>query len=349
MTYAALMLKDIWEQPAALRRLVDDDSAIAEVAVRIRERSPRQLKLVAHGSSDNAALYGVYALALLTGIPVVRESLSLRLYYGARDVRPDDVVLAVSQSGETPDVVAFVESVVEGALTVGITNDTSSSLARVSDMIIPIQARPERSIPATKTYLNQLATFFLLAAHISKSEASARSLLLQVADDVEDSIADTVAKADDIAARLVSVERMFVIGRGIEFSTARETALKLIESCGVVAAAMTTTDFCHGPIAAVDPSVVVWAVAADTATLPSARDATHRTVLAGGRLVTVGACAYMIPGAECSIQTPKGRDLLLSPLVSIIPGQCVAAALARAKGINPDAPSELFKKVTRVA
>lgn len=344
------MLDDIREQPAALRRLTNDDSAIAEAAAQIRARSPGQLKLVAHGSSDNAASYGLYALALLTGIPVVRESLSLRLYYGARDAQRDSVVLAVSQSGETPDVVAFVESVRgSGSLSIGITNDATSGLATAADVVVPILAGHERSIPATKTYMNQLATFFLLAAHISGMEAEARSLLRQVADDVEETISEVAALADELAAQLSSIERMFVIGRGIEFSTARETALKLIESCGVVAAAMTTTDFCHGPIAAVDPTVAVWAIVAETATLPAAREAAQRAVRAGGRLVVVGSCAHLIDGATRSIQTPKARHLLLSPMVSIIPGQFVAAALARAKGINPDAPTELFRKVTRVA
>jgi glucosamine--fructose-6-phosphate aminotransferase (isomerizing) len=343
------MLADIREQPAALRTLAREDASIEEAAAFVKQRAIRTIKLVGQGSSDNAASFGVYALRLSSGLTAVRDSLSLELYYGAIDNAPTSAVIAISQSGQTPDVVAYARSAAEhGTPVLAITNEPESPLAEAADITIPIQAGPERSLPATKTYTNQLASLYLLAAYLNGHRQEARRNLRLLADTIEKLVPTMETAICELASELSSVSRMFVLARGVELATACETALKLTESCRIVAAAMTTTAFCHGPVVAVDETVPVYVIASDQETLAAARDASLRVVRAGGRLIAVGSEAASLPGASWRLQGAPAPDVLLEPLVSMIPGQLASVAIARAKGIDPDVETEVFRKVTHV-
>ena len=160
-----LFLREIGEQPAALRALLASEHEVAGVAREIARR-PRLVRLVGHGSSDNAASYAVYAFGLLPGWSAMRDSISLSVYYGADLPYRDSVVVALSQSGRTPDVVSYVEVARRrGALTVALTNDASSPLAEASELVVQLRAGEEQAVAATKSYTNELAALALLAAH----------------------------------------------------------------------------------------------------------------------------------------------------------------------------------------
>ena len=342
-----LMREEIKAQPETIRRVASSAGDVAEIAELIANGS-RPVRLVAHGSSDNAAAFGVYAFGLLCGRTAFRDSISLLAYYGARlDVR-GDTVLALSQSGETPDVVAYVERARElGALTVGVTNDPGSALACAAELVVVLQAGPERAVAATKTYAASLAALALLAGHAAGAGAAIAEELRRTADVVEETITVLEHDVDALAAAFAYVGRMFVIGRGPELATAREFALKLQETCRIAADAMTATDFGHGPVAAVDPLFPVWAFAAADPVLAGVEEAARRAREIGAALIASGPACDAIADASYRLPTPAATHPLLSPLVSIVPGQLFARSLALARGLDPDAPVGL-SKVTQV-
>ena len=136
---------------------------------------------------------------------------------------------------------------------------------------------------------------------------------------------------------------MFVVGRGAEFATAREIALKLLETCRIAAEPLTATDLAHGPVAALDSLFPVWAIASDDATLPAVVEAVERAREAGATIVASGNAAESIPARSTSSRARATASPLLSPLLSIVPGQLFAWALSRARGLDPDAPRGLSK------
>jgi glucosamine--fructose-6-phosphate aminotransferase (isomerizing) len=159
-----VLLDEIREQPASLRRLVEHAPEYRAVAEAARARGAELVRMVGHGSSDNAASFGVYAFGLLPAWTALRDSISLSVYYGAELDLSRSLVLALSQSGRTPDVVDYLERARRrGALTVAVTNEPESELAAAADGVLPLAAGPERSIAATKTYTAQLAALALLA------------------------------------------------------------------------------------------------------------------------------------------------------------------------------------------
>jgi glucosamine--fructose-6-phosphate aminotransferase (isomerizing) len=343
-----LMLAEIREQPAAIRALLDRDDALREAAARLALARPNAVRLVGHGTSDNAATYGVYAFGLLAGWTALRDSISLTVYYDAPLDFGGSAVLALSQSGETPDVVEYVERArAKGALTIALTNDDGSTLAQVAECVVPLAAGEERAVAATKTYVNSLAALALLAGHAAGRGEEVAAGLRATADCVERTIAGTEAPLTSMASSFAYLGRMFVIGRGLELATAREIALKLQETCRVAADALTATDLAHGPVNAVDPLFPVWAIATVEANLPSVVEAARRARAAGATLIATGAAADRIEGADYVLSTPAAPAAVFSPLVSVVPGQLFAWALALAKGYDPDRPTHL-SKVTRV-
>ena len=162
----AQFLSEIAEQPEALRRLVDRADEFQQVAASIRERCATTIRMVGHGSSDNAASYGMYAFGLLPRWTALRDSISLTVYYGAELDMTGCTALALSQSGRTPDVVDYLQLArARGAYTVAITNDATSELASAAEAVLPLCAGVEQAVAATKTYTNQVAALGLLAAY----------------------------------------------------------------------------------------------------------------------------------------------------------------------------------------
>jgi len=340
----SVLLREIREQPAALARLLEHRAEYRSVARILRARGVDLVRLVGHGSSDNAASYGVYAFGLLPGWTALRDSISLAVYYEAETQFEGSCVVGLSQSGQTPDVVAYVERArARGAFTVAVTNETGSRLAEAADVVLPLAAGPEQAIAATKTYTAQVAALALLAGYTAEFGERIAEGIEQVTELVSESLPALERRLSEVAVALAFVGRMFVIGRGPEFATAREISLKLLETCRVAAAPLTATDLAHGPVAALDGLFPVWTIASDDPLLPAVQEAAARAHAAGATLLVSGTGAAAIPDGDYYVPVPKPGLSLLTPLLSVVPGQVLAWALARAKGLDPDRPHGLTK------
>jgi glucosamine--fructose-6-phosphate aminotransferase (isomerizing) len=300
--------------------------------------------MVGHGSSDNAASYGIYAFGLLPRWTALRDSITLSVYY---DTGPDvsgSLVVGLSQSGQTPDVVEYVRRARRaGALTVALTNDAASDLAREAEAVLLLGAGPELAVAATKTYLSQIAALALLAGHIAGEGARVADGLRVVASLLDELLPSLEREVAAVALPFAYTGRMFVIGRGPEYATAREIALKLLETCRTAAEPLTATDLAHGPVAALDPFFPVWTIASRDAALGAVVEGAARVREAGATLVASGTAADAIEDAAYRLSVPEPPLPLLSPLLSVVPGQLFALALARAKGLDPDSPRGLSK------
>ena len=312
------MLGEIREQPVALLRLLEQRCELEAISSALAGRAPGVVRLVGHGTSDNAASYGIYALGLLPGWTALRDSISLTVYYGASIDFGGSAVIALSQSGRTPDVVEYVTRArAGGALTIALTNEPESELGRAAELVLPLAAGPELAVAATKTYLNELAALALLAGGAVGRLHEVADGLRGVAALLADSLPGLEAAVSPVAAACAFVGRMFVIGRGLEYATAREIAL--------------------------DPLFPVWAIASPDESLPAVVEAAARARAAGAALIASGSAAAEIEGASYSLPVPDAGDRLFAPLLSVVPGQLFAAALARVKGLDADRPERLTK------
>jgi glucosamine--fructose-6-phosphate aminotransferase (isomerizing) len=341
-----LLQQEIHEQPAALGRLLEAESArIDRIAAAIQARAPRFVLIAARGSSDNAARYGQYLFGAHNRLPVALATPSLFTLYQSPPRLEEALVLAISQSGQSPDILAVVEEGNrQGALTLALTNDVASPLAQLAGHTIDLHAGPERSIAATKTYTTSLMALALLGTALSGDKTHHQAL-----DLVPAFVAETLVATDSIlaAARAFrEAEACVVLGRGYNYSTAFEIALKLKELTYVLAEPYSSADFQHGPVALVDKDFPVIAV------VPHGRTADELTAFLEGlqarhpHLVAITAVQSLLEIAHTPIPLPADLPEWLSPLAAVVPGQLFALGLALAKGIDPDNPRGL-KKVTR--
>jgi glutamine---fructose-6-phosphate transaminase (isomerizing) len=340
----ARFLAEIYEQPQALLRLLEHDAEYARVAALARERGASVVRMVGHGSSDNAASYGVYAFGLRPRWTAFRDSISLTVHYGTTFDMTGTTAIGLSQSGRTPDVVTYLERARRnGAFTVALTNDPGSDLAAVAEAVLPLAAGREEAVAATKTYLNQVAALGLLASHAAGTGRRFATSIRLAADELAELLPKLQAEVRPVAAAAAFTGRMFVIGRGPEFASAREIALKLLETTRMAAEPLTATGLAHGPVAALDPLFPVWAIASNDETLPAVVEAATRARAAGATLIASGAAADALPDAAYRLPLPDLGSRLLGPLLSVVPGQLFAWALARARGLDPDRPRGLSK------
>ncbi len=206
-----------------------------------------------------------------------------------------------------------------------------------------LEAGPELAVAATKTYVNQLAALALLAGAASGKRTRIASSLERVATQMAGVIPGLAGAVNGPASAFAFVGRMFVIGRGLEYATAREVALKLKETCRIAAEPFTATDLVHGPIAALDPLFPVWTIASRDHALPAVLDASARARAAGSAIVASGNAAVEVGDAAYTLAVPEAPLPVLAPLLSVLPGQLFAGALARVKGLDPDRPDGLSK------
>ena len=305
----AQLLAEIREQPEALARLVGNIPEFQAVADRMRERGPGAIRLVGHGSSDNAASYGVYAFGLLPGWTALRDSISLSVYYGAELDLARSSIVALSQSGRTPDVVEYARKARKlGAFTVALTNDPESALADACEAVLPLGAGAEHAVAATKTYTTQVAALALLAGCAAGEGERLAAGIETTAGLITELLPELERRVSELAVSLAFVGRMFVVGRGPEFATAREISLKLLETCRVAAEPLTATDLAHGPVAALDGFFPVWAIASDDESLGAVQEAAERVRAAGATLIASGTAAEQLAGATYVLAVPRRRS-----------------------------------------
>ena len=247
----SLMIQEITEQPLVLERTIQAERAkIKKLGEFLRGRDIDLIVLVARGSSDNASLFGRYLLEVTTGIPVSLSAPSVYTLYNAKLNLKRSVVIGVSQSGEGTDINTVLESAKDsGAFTIGITNEADSSMSKISDETLLIHAGREKSVAATKTYTGQMLHFYMLAAALADENNKIAyekiphfaAQALQLRHEVE-----------QLVERYVFMENCVVVGRGMNYGNSYELALKLMETCYVVAERFSSADFFHGPLAIVE-------------------------------------------------------------------------------------------------
>jgi len=339
------MLAEIGEQPAALERTIhEEQEKVRRLGLFLRERDINLIVMVARGSSDNAALFGRYLLEVTTGIPVSLAAPSVHTLYGAQLKLSRALVVGVSQSGEGEDINSVLESARKsGAYTIGITNEASSSMVDVVDETLLMHGGRERSVAATKTFTGQMLLFHMLAAALADRGTAPDFNLIP---DYAARALATESQIIEFVERYVFMENCVVVGRGVAYANAYELALKLMETCYVVAERFSSADFFHGPLAIIERHFPVIAFAPRGATLDGARELLSRLKeLHADTLVITGDRETAALAAR-AVLMPSEIDEFLAPIPYIIPGQLFAALLARAKGLNPDAPRSL-SKVTR--
>src|SRR5256884_5680591 len=366
------MLDEIQEQPEALRRTLTGTTEPArQVALEAQQRGIDVIILAARGTSDHAALYAQYLFQYLNGIPVALATPSLFTLYGASLRLERALVIGISQSGESPDIVEVVARSREaGAVTVGITNLEGSSLAKTAQHSLLCQAGLERSVAATKTYTTTCTVLAMLAACMPGGEVLQNGI-----QQVPELVAAALKSEDRIARlaeRYVFARNCVVLGRVFQYSTAREMALKLEETCYIVSTPFSTADFKHGPAALVDRGLPVIVFAPPGRTSADSLELLQWLRENGADCLVVTEDERMQELATTSIRlelptlatgvTPAtlgtggrndpAKDVraslaeLLAPIPYIIPGQLFANYLALYKGLNPDQPRSLTK-ITR--
>lgn len=341
----SLMLQEIAEQPAALERTIAEERGkVARLGAFLKTRDIDLIVLVARGSSDNAALFGRYLLEIATGIPVALAAPSVHTLYGAKLKLRRALVVGVSQSGEGEDINLVLENAKAcGAYTVGITNEADSSMAALVDETLLMHGGRERSVAATKTFTGQLLHFYMLAE--SLSEGGAR-LGFEALPDFAARALETRAAVEELVERYVFMENCVVVGRGLIYGNAYELALKLMETCYVVAERFSSADFFHGPLALVERHFPVIAFAPPGAALKGTRELLERLRELRADTLAITSDEEVAGVASRAVRMPGEINEMLAPIPYIIPAQLFAALLASAKGLDPDAPRSLAK-VTR--
>jgi glutamine---fructose-6-phosphate transaminase (isomerizing) len=339
------MLEEIAEQPAALARTIQAErEKIGRLGKFLKSREIDLIVLVARGSSDNAALFGRYLLEITTGIPVSLSAPSVHTLYSAKLNLQHALVIGVSQSGEGEDINQVLENAgAGGAYTVGITNEPASSMVSLVDETLLMHGGRERSVAATKTFTGQMMLFYMLAAELANSSPNWSY----------ETIPDFAARALEqqpaileLVQRYVFMENCVVVGRGLAYANAYELALKLMETCYVVAERFSSADFLHGPVAMVERHFPVVLFAPPGVMFPGVKGLIKR--LRELRADTLVLTSDLEAAGDCSraIIMPKEIDEFVAPIPYIVPGQLFAALLADAKGLDPDQPRSL-SKVTR--
>ena len=346
---------EIVEQPAAAeRQLASSRSSLEALATRLRERPVAAVVLAARGTSDHAAIYAQYALGVRNGLSVGLATPSVVSLYGANpDVRAS-LVVGISQSGASPDIVGVVESAArQGAPTLAITNDPASPLGAAADHVIDLAAGPELAVAATKTYTTSLLAIArlsaALAAEPSTPAGDGASPGLPDLEGIPAAIAtalETEPAVESIARELAGMDRCVVVGRGFEYATAREWALKLKELAQVFADPYSAADFLHGPIALLHPGIPALVLAplgaAHAGQVDLLRDLRTRAIDS----VVVSDDPATLELGRWSIPIPAAVPEWLRPIVSIVPAQLFAYHLTLARGLDAEAPRSL-SKVTR--
>jgi glucosamine--fructose-6-phosphate aminotransferase (isomerizing) len=340
MEFMSLMMQEILEQPRALRRTLKAEREHAESFKEFARRKDfRLIVLVARGTSDNAALFGRYLLELTTGIPVSLAAASVHTLYHARLDLRRGVVVGISQSGEGADVNLVLKAARrQGAYTVGITNEARSTMAGLVDAVFLVRAGKQRSVAATKTYTGQLLMFYLLAGglgpHVTLSAVS------EIPDRVEATF-QLIPEIRELVERYRYMRQCVVVSRGLNVTNAHELALKLMETCYVVAERFSSADFAHGPVALIERDFPVIILMPPGKAFSDLKKLAERLRKLRAETLLISSTGVRLPPATRTIRVPGPIPEIYAPIPYIVPGQLLTALLAEVKGLDPDKPRSL--------
>ncbi len=340
----SLLEQEIRSQPEVIAQLLQQE---LRPITRITSHLPsfEYVLIAARGSSDHAALYAKYAWAALAGYPVALATPSLYTLYKTAPRMAGAFVVGISQSGQSPDIIAVLEEGKrQGRPTLAITNDGSSPLAASADHVVELHAGREQSVAATKTYTAQVAVMAAFAAIWSGDQQRLTEL-----QRLPEAIEATLQGTTDIAQRIERyryMDQCVVIGRGYNYATSFELALKLKELTLVMAIAYSSADFRHGPIATITTGSPVILIMPTGVTFDDMLDLARTLQERGAELLVISESPQALALAQTRLPIAAALPEWLSPLGAIIPGQALALHLTLAKGLNPDVPRGL-QKVTR--
>jgi glucosamine--fructose-6-phosphate aminotransferase (isomerizing) len=337
--------QEIHEQPAVLARLLDRErGSVAALAESIRQRQVDHVFIAARGTSDNAARYAQYLLGAANRLPVGLTTPSLFSIYRRPPRFGNALVMGISQSGKSPDIVSVVaEARRQGALTAALTNEPASDLGQTADHVIPLHAGEEKSVAATKTYTAELAAVAMLSTALSVGDSASQDL--EQLPGWASQALDLPNPIERAAERYCYMRHCVVIGRGYNYCTAFEMALKIKELTYTVVQPYSSADFMHGPLAIIDPGFPVFVIAPSGAMLKDMRAFCATARERGAELIVVSDHCDMLDVGRTPLVLPGGVPEWLSPIIAILPAQLFAAHLAHSRGYDPDRPRAL-RKVT---
>lgn len=339
----SLLFQEIHQQPTTLNRFFTESTAtIAALAAALRARQVDHVIVAARGTSDNAARYAKYVLGAHNGMQVALATPSLFSLYEQPIQFGNSLVLGISQSGQSPDIVSVLAAARrQGRLTAAITNQPTSPLAQQADHVVPLLAGAENAVAATKTYTASLAAIALLSATLADDADQLAALHA-----IPDAVAQTVTLNDDIgmlANRYRYMQHCVVIGRGFNYATAFEMALKIKELTYSIVEPYSSADFLHGPFAILDDGFPV-IIVAPNGRLNSEMLAFVKKVRGrSAETIVISDHAPLLDAANIPIRLPASLPEQLSPFTAIVAGQLFAMHLANVRGYNVDAPRALQK------
>jgi glucosamine--fructose-6-phosphate aminotransferase (isomerizing) len=340
------LYSEILEQPERIKSLlVSQRRNVERIAAEIQRRDIRYVFLAARGTSDNAGRYANYLLGAMNGLPLALATPSLFTYYKRPPRLKNALVIGISQSGKSPDIVSVLEEGRrQGCPTLSITNEPRSPLAQTSDFVLDIRAGAERAVAATKTYTAQLASIAMLSAALNGSKSQWEDLS-ELPRWMKSALKQD-AFIGDAAQRYRYIDQTVVLGRGYNYSTAFEWALKLKELTYIIAEPYSSADFAHGPIAMVESGYPVFAVAPKGRVFNSMLQMLRRLREdISAELVVISNDKRARSLAQIPLTIPADVPEWLSPLVCILPAQLFAHRLTRAKGFDTEKPRSI-RKVT---
>jgi len=338
---------EILEQPEVAARFIRRaPEVVGPFAESIRARGVDHVVIAARGTSDHAAIYAQYVLGVRHNLSVGLGTPSVISLYGAHPRLDRSLVVGISQSGASPDVVAVIEAGRrQGAPTLAITNDPSSPLAVAAEACIDLGAGAELAVAATKTYTTELLAIAALSAALTGDPADAAALVA-----IPDAMAQAIGlepSIESMAADQADADRLLVLARGYEYATAREWALKLKELARVFADPYSAADFEHGPLALLEPGVPVLATVRPGPTLaPMVALLERLREDLDAAIAVVSDQPSALELARWPFALAPGTPEWLGPIVSIVVGQLHALHLTHARGLDPEQPRNL-SKVTR--
>lgn len=337
--------KEILEQPAVLERMMQSESLPAMKFANDIRGSFDQVLIVARGTSDNAARYAQYLFGAQNHMPVILATPSLFTLYRRTPVLKRMLVIAISQSGRSPDIIAVLdEANRQGQTTLAITNDPSSPLAKTASHVMDLHAGVEKSTAATKTYTASLAALALLSCHLADDRSRIASL-----ERIPAAIRDTLAMTQGsipLMERYRYMDRLTVISRGYNYSTSFEVAIKIRELTGILAESYSSADFLHGPIAVVKNGYPVLVIAARGRTAGDLIGLTRELHARGAEIIAISNIDTILKRGRLALNVSRDVPEWLTPLVMVLPGQVFAMQLTLDRNLNPDHPTGITK-ITR--
>ncbi len=337
------LYREIHQQPQVLATLLKVElPVIKEISKAIQAKGVSYAVIAARGTSDNAARYAQYLFGAVNNLSVALATPSLYSIYKNPPRFENALVIGISQSGKSPDIVSVIaEGKRQGALTVAITNFPNSDLARAADFTIELHAGLEQSVAATKTYTAQLAAIALLSAVAAGDEAMLKTLA-QAPEQVRQtlSLSPEIARA---AERYRYMRTCVVIGRGYNYATAFELALKIKELNYVMAEPYSSADFMHGPVALIEEAFPAIIIAPTGIMLPEIKNFVGDLKRRGAEIIAISDDSEILSLARTPFKVPVTVPEWVSPLTSIIPGQLFAMHLANVRDYDVDKPRGLLK------